>query len=187
MKLSLIKFRVALLTAILILFLSTVSNRFVLAKTTSTLNHNFTSQNLPAENVTVTNFAGIAKSVYQKVNIERKKRGLKTLRWHEKLSDLALDYSQEMADGDFFSHYDEEGNTVVERAEDFGIINWKKIGENLFVSQGYKKSSTIAVKGWLKSPTHRENMLDKDWTHTGIGVYTSRDRKTYITQLFIKK
>lgn len=53
-------------------------------------------------------------------------------------------------------------------------------GENL--SKGYK--STESVKSaWLKSPTHRENLLWKDYKRTGIGIY-EEGGVTYVTQLF---
>ncbi len=46
-------------------------------------------------------------------------------------------------------------------------------GENL--SKGYK--STESVKSaWLKSPTHRENLLWKDYKRTGIGIYEEEGR-----------
>jgi uncharacterized protein YkwD len=39
-------------------------------------------------------------------------------------------------------------------------------------------------KGWMDSPGHRQNILDKGYTRTGIGVAVAGDDKVYITQMF---
>lgn len=53
-------------------------------------------------------------------------------------------------------------------------------GENL--SKGYKTTESVK-SAWLKSPTHRENLLWKDYKRTGIGIY-EKDGVTYVVQLF---
>jgi uncharacterized protein YkwD len=45
--------------------------------------------------------------------------------------------------------------------------NYTKIGENL--AKGFDNESEI-VEFWLKSPKHAENMLDSEYTETGISV-----------------
>ena len=99
---------------------------------------------------------------------------------------MARRYSEDMARGNFFSHYDKRGRTVVERAEHFGIRGWSEIGENLFFCEGYDNFSNLAVKGWLNSSSHRQNMLNPVWTTTGIGVAADRSGRIYITQVFLK-
>jgi uncharacterized protein YkwD len=129
---------------------------------------------------------GQARDIFQKVNYQRRTKRLRLLVWDEELAKMAAAYSRQMAEGDFFSHYDNDGKTIAERAEDFDLGKWKKLGENLFTSEGYVEPVDIAVDGWLKSETHRENIFDPGWTHTGIGVY-SKGQKTLITQVFLKK
>lgn|GEM_PF-1271976 len=126
------------------------------------------------------------RDVFIFVNYYRKKRGLGELAWSNSLGKMARAYSKRMGKEDFFDHYDSEGKSVVDRAEVSKIRDWKKIGENLFFSEGYVNSATLAVKGWLNSPPHRHNMFDAEWTHTGIGMYV-KGRKTYVTQVFITK
>lgn len=46
-------------------------------------------------------------------------------------------------------------------------------GENL--SKGYKTTESVK-SAWLKSPTHRENLLWKDYKRTGIGIYEEEGR-----------
>ena len=92
-----------------------------------------------------------------------------------------------MAEQDFFSHFDPDGRTIVERAENLEIDDWLKIGENLYKSKGYLVPTDIAVDGWMKSDSHRENIVDPDWTHTGVGVFQTKDNQTFITQAFMRK
>lgn len=187
MKFSILKLRLTLFFAVLVLFVSVFSNRITLAKSQTIPLSNFSVNNLPAEYVFTTNLSGITKSVFQKVNYQRKLKKLKPLMWNEELGKLAYDYSEQMATEDFFEHIDNDGNSIVERAEDYDLKDWTKIGENLFQCEGYEDPAEIAVKSWIKSPTHRVNMFDREWTHTGIGVYKKRDGMTYITQVFLKR
>lgn len=126
------------------------------------------------------------QTVYSLVNREREKKGLSDLGWNVDLARLARSYSEQMAVEDFFSHYDNAGNSVVERARRMKIRKWRKIGENLFESIGDRNYANASIVMWMKSPTHRQNILDAQWTQTGIGIARSRDGKTYITQIFIE-
>lgn len=125
--------------------------------------------------------------IFQLVNTERYKNHLENLEWDDKLAEMARDYSQKMARENFFEHADPNGKTIVDRAKDWHIKNWSKIGENLFFSGGVKNFDTLSVRSWMKSPTHRQNILDRSWTATGIGIEESKDGKIFITQIFIEK
>ena len=124
--------------------------------------------------------------IFQLINRQRSRSRLEILNWDDDLADLARDYSQEMADENFFSHRDRRGRDVADRAERSGIRRWTKIGENLFFCDGFRNFSNLAVSGWLKSASHRKNMLAPDWTKTGIGVAQDRNGRIYITQIFIR-
>jgi uncharacterized protein YkwD len=187
MKISFLKLRFTLYFAVLVLFISVFSNRITLAKNQAVPLSNFSIDSLPAEYIYTTNLSGITKNVFQKVNYQRKLKKLKPLLWHEKLARLAYDYSEQMATENFFEHIDKEGKSVVERSEDYDLNDWSKIGENLFQCEGYDDPAEIAVKSWIKSRTHRTVMFDREWTHTGIGVYQTKDGLTYITQVFLTK
>ncbi len=133
------------------------------------------------------NLSGDENEIYNLINDERRKKGLTKLDWDENLTKLSRSYSKQMAKESFFSHYDREGNSVVERAEDSNIKGWSKIGENLFYCEGYDDFNALAVRGWMNSPEHRRNILDRQFTSTGIGIAQSRDGRIYITQVFIKR
>ena len=122
--------------------------------------------------------------VFQLVNRERSKARLGTLEWDDQLAKLARDYSRQMAREGFFDHYDRQGRTVTDRAA--RLPNWSEIGENLFVCEDHEYFTRTALRGWLESPTHRTNMLDRNWTATGIGIATARDGRIFVTQVFTR-
>lgn len=132
------------------------------------------------------NFSNDEQQIHYLVNNERRKKGLSDLYWDEDLARLARNYSKKMARESFFSHFDNDGNSVVERAKDSDIRGWNKIGENLFFCEGYDSFDALAVRGWMNSAEHRRNILDRQFTTTGIGVAQTRDGRIYITQVFIR-
>jgi uncharacterized protein YkwD len=122
--------------------------------------------------------------VFQNVNRERSKARLGALDWDDRLAKLARDYSRQMAREGFFGHYDPSGRTVTERALSARIKDWSTIGENLFYCEEHPYFVKTAVTGWMKSRTHRINILDREWRTTGIGIATARDGSIFITQVF---
>jgi len=124
--------------------------------------------------------------IHYLVNNERRKKGLTDLYWDEDLAKMARAFSKKMARESFFSHFDRDGNSVVERIKDSNIKGWNKIGENLFFCEGYNSFDALAVRGWMNSSEHRRNILDRQFTTTGIGVAQTPDGRIYITQVFIR-
>ena len=118
------------------------------------------------------------------INRERSRQRLSSLLWSDDLADLARSYSQKMAREHFFAHVDSNGNDVVARARRMRLRGWTKIGENLFMCSPDDNFTTVSVRGWMRSPTHRENILDPEWRATGIGIAYARNGDIYITEVF---
>lgn len=131
--------------------------------------------------------AGSESGIYELINRQRRQNGLDELAWDDRLARLAREYSRKMAKETFFSHYDSDGRTVNERAGDSGIGDWRQIGENLFFCEGYDEFDRLAVSGWMKSPSHRRNILERKYNATGIGVARARNGEIYITQIFVQR
>ena len=144
------------------------------------------TRNEPTRNETRGNLSTDEQQIHYLINNERRKKGLGDLYWDEDLAKMARAYSKKMARESFFSHFDRDGNSVVERAKDSDIKGWNKIGENLFFCEGYDSFDSLAVRGWMNSSEHRRNILDRQFTTTGIGVAQTRDGRIYITQVFIR-
>jgi uncharacterized protein YkwD len=63
------------------------------------------------------------------------------------------------------------------------VLGAKKVGEN--VAYNYR-TSEAAVKAWLDSPGHKEN-IEGDFTHFGLSVTTDpKTGKKYYTNIFAK-
>lgn len=120
--------------------------------------------------------------IFELVNRERTRSRLGYLEWDDDLARVARNFSRQMALENFFGHSDRDGKTVIQRAAKVG---WSKIGENLFMCDGMNDFTSFSVRGWMRSPTHRQNILDREWTDTGIGIYRTRDNRVYVTQVFV--
>lgn len=128
--------------------------------------------------------AEMEEQIRQRINEIRQKEGLTELQPNPKLAEVARRYSQQMAEQDFFSHTSPAGDTPAQRVQAAGIT-YIVVGENLFTSTNIPQPVNAAVKGWMDSPGHRENILRSQYRETGIGVW--RDGETYyVTQLFLR-
>ena len=127
-----------------------------------------------------------ALEIFKLVNEQRQEQKLNELKWDDDLADLAKDYSKQMADGDFFSHTDTDGLSIIERVER-REIKYRKLGENLYYCRGFPNFKYNAVVGWLKSPPHKQTMYNAEFNFTGVGVAEAADGGFYITQVFLKR
>jgi uncharacterized protein YkwD len=90
------------------------------------------------------------------------------------LADAAQRHGDAMASGNFFSHTGSDGSRVGERISRTGL-RWSLVGENL--AGGYATAGE-AVAALLRSPGHCRTMMDRRFTHVGIG-YSYRATSTY--------
>jgi uncharacterized protein YkwD len=99
------------------------------------------------------------------------------------LGAAALAHSVDMARQGYFSHQGKDGREVEQRAVQAGY-RWRGIGENIAAGQ---ESPEEAVAGWLESPGHCANIMNRWFTEMGAGYATSggRDKpRVYWTQVF---
>lgn len=123
--------------------------------------------------------------VFELGNSERVQAGARPLVWSDDLAKLARLHAENMAVNRFFSHKDLEGKYVDDRAMQLGITNWMAIGENIAYIRGYDDPAAVAVKRWLLSAMHKQNLLNREWNQTGIGAAIAEDGTIYFTQVFI--
>ena len=122
---------------------------------------------------------------WELMNAQRISSGLASLQWDEDLVALARMHSASMASGKYFSHKDEEGGFVDTRASKLGINNWMAIGENIAFMKGYSDPASTAVDKWMRSPSHKKNILNSGWRQSAIGMAVADDGAVYFTQVFI--
>jgi uncharacterized protein YkwD len=128
--------------------------------------------------------ANMEVAIHERINEIRQENNLKPLRRNEKLVQVAREYSRQMAIKHFFAHASPSGDTVVQRVHAVGIFYWV-MGENLFKSVNIAQPVEPAVRGWMKSPGHRENILYSAFTETGIGIWR-QGNTYYVTQVFLR-
>lgn len=125
------------------------------------------------------------QDAFQLINFERGLAGLSVLKWNEKVAKVARLHSQNMVEHNFFSHKGTDGLMVDERADALGLCEWLAIGENIAFMKGYSNPSAVAVEKWLLSASHRNNLLNAQWTDSAVGAAITDDGKVYFTQVFL--
>lgn len=125
----------------------------------------------------------IELEVLEQINQTRHENGLQKLEENAALSQIARRYSRRMNHEDFFAHEDPAGKDMSDRLRDAGVV-YRMAAENIFKVYNMDAPAQVMVKGWMDSPSHRQNILQKGFVETGIGVW--KDEKTYYaTQLFL--
>jgi uncharacterized protein YkwD len=108
------------------------------------------------------------------VNRERTARGESALHGDNDLQKAAQVHSADMAAGDYFEHNGRSGDTPLSRMRAAGYIFSShigyQVGENIAWATLWMASPREIVIGWMKSPGHRANILDRSFRDTGIGV-----------------
>jgi uncharacterized protein YkwD len=105
------------------------------------------------------------KEIFQLVNEERKKIGVKELIWNEKVAEVARNHAFDMWQRKYFGHFSPEGGDVGDRLNK-AKIKYSLVGENLALAPTVK----TAHLGLMNSEGHRENILEPRFSKIGIGV-----------------
>ena len=136
-------------------------------------------------NATSTTISNLEKQAFQLINQKRVEIGLEPLTWNNDCAKIARLHSENMASKKFFNHTGLDGTMVNDRADAIGLSKWRAIGENIAYSFGYENPLEIAVEGWFKSPSHRENILNNRWKESAVGIAVAADESYYFTQVFL--
>jgi uncharacterized protein YkwD len=119
--------------------------------------------------------AEMRRQMLTRVNAERGRRSLPTLATSATLDRVAQTYADDMLKRAFYGHLDPEGLTVRERAFAGGYL-LGFIAENLASGQA---TVDEVMDGWMKSETHRENILSKIYTEAGFGLAIGKNKRGY--------
>jgi len=120
---------------------------------------------------------GKALQILDMTNVLRERYGLGHVTWDEPTAIVAYSHSREMFEEEYFSHSSPTYGNLSDRLVNGGV-NFSAAGEN--IAARYVDAISV-VEGWLNSEGHRTTLLNKDFTHLGVGVY-----EKYYTQNFIK-
>ncbi len=133
----------------------------------------------------------IEDRVYVLINNIREKNGLKPLTGRTaqnpsttnmtSLKEVARRSTKDMAIHGTFSHtgYDcSDLTSRVKKLVNLDKINGWGLGENIAYGTGVVGTPESIVDAWMQSTGHRKNILDPEFTGTGIAVYVRKDPTT---------
>ena len=134
-------------------------------------------------------FETAEREVLTQTNAERARAGLQPLRLDVRLSAAARLHAVEMAQKNYFAHTSPTPNlrTPTDRIHAAGSLDWGA-GENIaFNEEAAAKVGATLMRQWMNSPPHRASILDKAYTHIGIGVYRDAAGRSYGVQNFVAR
>lgn len=119
------------------------------------------------------------QKMFELVNSERAKEGLKALLWDTSLRDVGRKHSRDMFERKYFSHFSPEGKDVGDRLGEANI-DYTIAGENLALAPDVIR----AHDGLMNSPGHRRNILTAEFGKIGIGAIDGGANGKMFTQVF---
>ncbi len=129
--------------------------------------------------------AALAAELLTLVNAERDAQGAAPLDPNAALATAATAHSEEMARLKYFGHKSPVAAhpRFTHRLKEAGITRYGLASENLAKSAPGPTAARDLLDLWLKSPAHRDALLNPAYQLTGIGVW-SDGTYLYATQLF---
>jgi uncharacterized protein YkwD len=132
----------------------------------------------PCQNTELTptarNIELVRAAVLCLINRERAQNGEPPLAASPQLQQAAEGHSSELVSADYFEHVSPSGVTPVDRVRASGYIPSANvgyvIGENLAWGTMNLATPQSIVSAWIASPGHLANILEAQYTATGIGV-----------------
>ncbi len=123
-----------------------------------------------------------AAAAFEGVNNERVRRGMLPLSRRTELDEVAYQHARDLLRMQKLSHTSSDGRRLEHR---LARLPWSQAGENLARNKGYDSPSQEAIRGWIDSPSHNENMFRPDFAATGLSaVYDPVSGFTYLVQVF---
>ncbi|WP_410902420.1 SafA/ExsA family spore coat assembly protein [Priestia filamentosa] len=140
----------------------------------------------PGQKIAIPEKDATGQSYEEKVialtNKERAKVGLPALKANWELSRVARYKAEDMRDNHYFDHNSPTYGSPFTMMKNFGI-QYKSAGENIAAGQ---QTPEEVVAGWMNSPGHKANILNKDYNTIGVGYAKGGSYGTYWSQMFTK-
>ena len=121
--------------------------------------------------------------LYQLTNQERGKEGLSSLKYNAQLAAAACGKANYMFANNLWAHYGTDGTTPWSFILNAGY-RYRYAGENL--AKDFMASDGV-MQGWMNSPTHRENVMRKEYKDIGFCVANGTlngEETTLVVQMF---
>ncbi|NLL30500.1 MAG: CAP domain-containing protein [Clostridiales bacterium] len=131
--------------------------------------------------------AEIEQAIFARVNKERAAAGLPALQYNDTMEHYARIKSQDMGDRGYFDHRNPEGQLITAQMQADGV-SYRSWGENIAYISGRSENAALAeqfMDNWMNSSGHRANILSRNFTSIGVGVYKVGNTY-YATQEFYR-
>jgi hypothetical protein len=117
--------------------------------------------------------ARAVRLMHKEINRVRIDAGLRPVALDSTLSKLSREHSKDMAERDFFGHFDPEGKGANDRVRKAGFNCLVTENVGVYRADGAWLGQVVRdlMDGFLGSEMHRANILNPDITHVGIGFY----------------
>jgi len=115
------------------------------------------------------------QTVLQATNQARQTFSIPSLKEAPLLDLAAQNAAKDLASKQLFTHQGMQ--SYVEATK----YRYSYLGQNL--ARGFTDTSST-VTAWMNSPTHRANLLSKNYTETGFGMASSPSGEIYVVQYF---
>lgn len=124
----------------------------------------------PVYDISGHSIGSLEYSLLDAINGQRAAAELPALTMDHTLSALAAIRACECAES--FSHTRPDGRGAFTVLSDHGYYIWPHLNERIHYGTSGLSSGTI-LKGWMRNADFSASILSADFTHIGIGVYTS--------------
>lgn len=121
-----------------------------------------------------------SKKVIELINVERQKNKLEPVIYDPELTQIAIIKAQDMVNRHYFEHISPFYGAPWDLATLFDY-DYTSFGENIARNI---KAPEIAVKAWMASPSHRDNILKEHYTNTGVAIAQDSKGNYYWVQMF---
>jgi len=115
-------------------------------------------------------------------NQARAKAGVGALCINYKLTSGALAHSKDMARNENLSYTSSDGTRLIDQVKSVGYEPWY-YGSILYMSYGDVRVNK-AVEYWMKNPSYKQMILNKNYQHIGVAKVNSNDDGQYWTVVF---
>lgn len=123
------------------------------------------------------------EKLYKLTNDIRQNNKLSPLKYSDKLAKAAQEKANDMFTKNYWAHYSPDGltpwNFILEADYQYEYAG-ENLAKNFMFSQG-------VVEAWMNSPTHRENILRKEYTDVGFAIVNgllNGEETTLVVQMF---
>ena len=118
-------------------------------------------------------------------NKARESNNAKNLELNSDLNSAAEQKANDIVKNNYWTHVSKDGTTPWQLISSTGL-KYGEAGENL--AYGFNTSNDVII-GWMNSKEHRDNLLNKSFTMTGIGIATSdnfmgKGKQTIVVELY---